>query len=414
MTTKNVVVVGAQYGDEGKGKIVDSLSEAYDIVVRFHGGNNAGHTLVVNNKKTVLHVLPSGALHNHTLLVVGNGVVVDPKVLIEEIKLLSPSDNLKHRLKISEAAHVIMPWHIEKDTNFENTSKESIGSTKRGIGPCYTDKVARRGVRIADILDRNKLIKAITRQGVAPEESVLVEYLGYGEYLKGFITNTSVWLNEQMERGAKVLFEGAQGALLDTDHGTYPFVTSSNCVAGNACAGAGVGPTHIGAVLGVTKAYMTRVGNGPFVTEENNETGEKFRELGQEYGATTGRPRRCGWLDLVALRYACTINGTTSLFVTKMDILSNFNKIKVCTHYLVDGEKTKHFPTDVEKLARATPVYEELPSWGKKLQKVKSYNDLPEEVKNFVGMIGSVTGTRVIGISFGADRRDSMWFDSNL
>jgi adenylosuccinate synthase len=426
----NVVVVGAQWGDEGKGKVVDLLTEHAQVVVRFQGGNNAGHTLVVNGQKTVLHLIPSGILHAGKVCVIGNGVVVDPGVLVEEMDGLKAKGILKDdtQLVLSENAHVILPWHKLLDAFREKArGGAAIGTTGRGIGPAYEDKVARTGVRVRDLLDEEKLAKRVNERlprvleelgGLAQKAGVpvptleappiLKELTGLGQRLKPHVRDASLFLAGEVRRGARILFEGAQGTLLDVDHGTYPFVTSSNCVAGNAAVGSGLGPTAIDKVMGITKAYTTRVGGGPFPTELTDETGERLRKIGDEYGATTGRPRRCGWLDLVVLRYAARVNGLSGLALTKMDVLSGLKALKLCVAYQLDGQRVEELPNDADDLARVQPIYETLPGWDERLAGTRTVEDLPANAKAYVHRIEELTGVKVVCISVGADRGETI------
>jgi adenylosuccinate synthase len=426
----NVVVVGAQWGDEGKGKVVDLLTEHAQVVVRFQGGNNAGHTLVVGGQKTVLHLIPSGILHPGKTCVIGNGVVVDPGVLVGEIDALKARGFLKDdsHLLISDNAHVIFPWHKLLDTFREKARGGSaIGTTGRGIGPAYEDKVARRGIRVRDLLQPARLQKRIEeRLAEALEElrelcrqanepvpaleaaKLLSDYSAYGERLRAHVGDASLFLAAQVARGARILFEGAQGTLLDVDHGTYPYVTSSNCVAGNAAVGSGLGPTAIDKVMGISKAYTTRVGGGPFPTELTDALGEQLRKVGDEFGATTGRPRRCGWLDGVVLRYAVRVNGLSSLALTKMDVLSGIKTVQLCNAYELDGERVTELPGDYEDLARVKPIYESLPGWDEKLAGVRTFDEMPENAKRYVRRVEEISGVPVTCISVGADRGETV------
>ncbi|WP_164017305.1 adenylosuccinate synthase [Pyxidicoccus trucidator] len=426
----NVVVIGAQWGDEGKGKVVDLLTEHAQLVVRFQGGNNAGHTLVVGGQKTVLHLIPSGILHPGKTCVIGNGVVVDPAVLVGEIDALKVRGFLKEdsQLLISDNAHVIFPWHKLLDSFREKAlGGSAIGTTGRGIGPCYEDKVARRGIRMRDLLTAERLRKRIEeRLPLALEElkdlcaksdspvpqlevpQVLAEFSALGERLKPYVRDASLFLSEQVRRGARILFEGAQGTLLDVDHGTYPFVTSSNCVAGNAAVGSGLGPTAIDKVMGISKAYTTRVGGGPFPTELNDATGEQLRKVGDEFGATTGRPRRCGWLDGVVLRYAARVNGLWGMALTKLDVLSGIKQLNICNAYELDGQKITELPGDYEDLARVKPIYEALPGWDEKIAGVRTFDELPENAKRYVRRVEEVSGVPVVCVSVGADRGETV------
>jgi adenylosuccinate synthase len=426
----NVVVIGAQWGDEGKGKVVDLLTEHAQVVVRFQGGNNAGHTLVVGGQKTVLHLIPSGILHEGKRCVIGNGVVVDPTVLMKEVDALRARGFLSDpsQLQLSANAHVIFPWHRHLDLLREKSrGGGAIGTTGRGIGPAYEDKVARRGIRVRDLLDEARLRRRVkerlatvqeelawlaraarAEEPLLHEDEVVNEYGALGKKLKPFVSDTSLFLAQQVAKGTRMLFEGAQGTLLDVDHGTYPFVTSSNCVAGNAASGSGLGPTAIDRVMGITKAYTTRVGGGPFPTELDDALGERLRKVGDEFGATTGRPRRCGWLDMVVLRFAVRVNGLWGLALTKMDVLSGLPTVKVCTAYEVDGEKVDELPGDLEDLSRAKPIYEELPGWEQKLAGARTLEDLPPTALRYVRRVEELSGVPVVCISVGADRGETI------
>lgn len=426
----NVVVVGAQWGDEGKGKVVDLLTEHAQVVVRFQGGNNAGHTLVVGGQKTVLHLIPSGILHPGKTCVIGNGVVIDPSVLVKEIDALQERGLLQNEghLLISEGAHVIFPWHKLLDAFREKArSGGAIGTTGRGIGPCYEDKVARRGIRVKDLLKPERLRRRIDeRLPAAMEElaglaracqaeaptldaaAITEEYAALGTRIQGFVGDGSLYLSAQIRKGARILFEGAQGTLLDVDHGTYPFVTSSNCVAGNAAVGSGIGPTAIDRVMGISKAYTTRVGGGPFPTELTDESGERLRKVGDEFGATTGRPRRCGWLDGVVLRYAARVNGLGGIALTKLDVLSGLKTLQICTAYDVEGEQVHELPTDPDEFGAAKPVYESLPGWDEPLAGVRTFEELPENAKRYVRRVEEVCGVPVWCVSVGADRGETI------
>ncbi|QDE89559.1 adenylosuccinate synthase [Myxococcus xanthus] len=426
----NVVVIGAQWGDEGKGKVVDLLTEHAQVVVRFQGGNNAGHTLVVGGQKTVLHLIPSGILHPGKTCVIGNGVVVDPAVLVGEIDALKVRGFLKDdaQLLISDNAHVIFPWHKLLDSFREKARGGSaIGTTGRGIGPAYEDKVARRGIRVRDLLNADRLRTRIeARLPAALDElkdlcakagdpvpqlevpQVLAEFTGLGERLKPFVHDASLYLSGQVRRGARILFEGAQGTLLDVDHGTYPFVTSSNCVAGNAAVGSGLGPTAIDKVMGISKAYTTRVGGGPFPTELHDAIGDQLRKMGDEFGTTTGRPRRCGWLDGVVLRYASRVNGLWGMALTKLDVLSGLKTLQICTAYELDGQKVTELPGDYEDLARVKPIYETLQGWDEQIAGVRTFDELPENAKRYVRRVEEVSGVPVVCVSVGADRGETV------
>ncbi len=421
---KNVVVVGAQWGDEGKGKIVDILTESADIVVRFQGGNNAGHTVIVGEEKYIFHLIPSGILHSGKTCIIGDGVVVDPEVLIQEINVLKSKNIFRPEdLLISKNAHLIMPYHKKLDIARERLRGENkIGTTGRGIGPAYEDKVARSGIKCGDLLceedfrlklkanllEKNHYIKTILHEDGFEIHQIYHTYMTLASTIGPFIKNTSKFLSKAMEFKRSILFEGAQGTLLDVDHGTYPFVTSSNTVAGEAATGSGIGPSKIDAVIGVTKAYATRVGEGPFPTELSGKEAERLREQGGEYGATTGRPRRCGWFDAVALRYSARINGLDGLVVTKLDVLDNLKEIKVCTGYKMKDKLIDDFPTECSCLWRCEPVYETLEGWMSPTQGVKSFSKLPKKAQAYIKRIEELTGVEVIIISVGANRRDAI------
>ena len=426
----NIVVIGAQWGDEGKGKVVDLLTEHAQIVVRFQGGNNAGHTVVVGGQKTVLHLIPSGILHPGKACVIGNGVVIDPSVLLGEIDALKSRGFLRDdsQLLISGNAHVIFPWHKLLDAFREKVrGGGAIGTTGRGIGPAYEDKAARRGIRVRDLLYPERLHRCVgDRLASALEElkvlaagakasaptldaqQIVAEYASFGERLRTHVGDASLFLATEMTKGARILFEGAQGTLLDVDHGTYPFVTSSNCVAGNAAVGAGLGPTAIDKVMGISKAYTTRVGGGPFPTELTDELGDRLRTVGEEFGATTGRPRRCGWLDGVVLRYAVRVNGLWGLALTKLDVLSGLKAISICTAYELDERKLTELPSDQEDLERAKPVYETLPGWDAKLADVRTFDELPGNAKRYIARVEEVSGVPVVCVSVGAERGETI------
>ena len=421
----NIVIIGMQWGDEGKGKIVDLLTEYADVVVRFQGGNNAGHTVVVGQEKVILHLIPSGALYRDKVCVIGNGVVVDPQVLLQEIDELRKRGHFldDRQLLISEDAHLIMPYHRRIDAARERMKGEGkIGTTGRGIGPAYEDKAAREGIRFGDLLEeklfreklavilaaKNQYLETCLKDQAFDLESLYQEYRGYGDRLKKFAGNVSLFVNGQMKQGRQVLFEGAQGTHLDVDHGTYPFVTSSNTVAGGACTGAGVGPTKITEVLGVSKAYTTRVGSGPFPTELNDATGERIRERGREFGATTGRPRRCGWLDIPLLRDSIRLNGLTGIALTKMDVLSEFDTLKICTSYKYQGQRVEDVPSRVQVLKECEPVYEDHPGWKAELRDARSFQDLPPKAQDYVRRIEKLTETEVTLVSVGEKRAETI------
>jgi len=421
----NVVVIGAQWGDEGKGKVVDLLTEHADVVVRFQGGNNAGHTLVVGGQKTVLHLIPSGILHPGKACVIGNGVVVDPDVLAHEIAELKARGLLQDdgQLVLSLDAHVIMPWHKAIDVAREQRMGDAkIGTTGRGIGPTYEDKVARRGLRVRDLLDEARLARKVRERIAAArdelarlgatldldEATVVRKYADLGKRLVPYAKDASLWLHGAIKAGKSLLFEGAQGTLLDVDHGTYPFVTSSNTVAGNAATGAGVGPTAIDRVIGISKAYSTRVGGGPYPSELKDATGEKLRQLGGEFGATTGRPRRCGWIDALALRYAARVNGLDGIALTKLDVLTGFPEIKIAVAYRCGDQTFDEMPSDLETLERCEAVYEALPGWTEKLDGVRRWEDLPKTARTYVERVAELTGVKIVAVSVGADRGETI------
>lgn len=417
-----LVLVGAQWGDEGKGKIVDFLSERADIVVRYQGGANAGHTVVVGNREYKLHLIPSGLLNNKTC-VIGNGVVIDPAQLIGEMDRLQAEGFDTGKIFVSDCAHVIMPYHKILDDLEENRrGHRRLGTTGRGIGPAYRDKFSRSGIRVSDLMDKtvfseklanhldqvNSVLDRIYGAGPLDATEVVELYLGYAARLRPHIVDTSYLINEAIDGGRKVLFEGAQGTLLDIDHGTYPYVTSSHPTAGGACIGAGVGPTRIRQVLGVAKAYTTRVGDGPFPTEEFGETGAWLRDRGREYGTTTGRPRRCGWLDMVALRYAVRVSGLNGLAITKLDTLAGLQAIRVCVAYDCDGVRVSEWPRSAEVLSRCRPVYVELPGWQRDITSAQRHEDLPPEARDYIGFIESRAGIPVSVLSVGPERQQTI------
>jgi len=415
-----VVIVGTQWGDEGKGKIVDFLTEKADMVARYQGGNNAGHTVVVKNEKYILHLIPSGIIHKRKKCIIGNGVVIDPEALIAEMdNLKEKGNNIDNDLLVSKNAHIIMPDHKALEREHEiRKGCNKIGTTGMGIGPAYTDKAARYGIRMMDLLTpgifREKLsanlvlVNFILEQfyGRPPlnGDEIYNKYMVYAGRLSKHITDTDVIINDAIASGKKVLFEGAQGSLLDIDHGTYPFVTSSNTIAGGVCTGLGVGPTKIKKVLGITKAYTTRVGEGPFPTEMKDELGEAIRQKGGEFGATTGRPRRCGWLDTVLLTHAIRINGLTGIALTKLDILDGLGMIKICTGYKYKGKMFKNFPKEIEVLSQAKPVYEELEGWKESTVGIKEFKRLPANAKKYIKRIETLLDTKIQIISTGQKR----------
>ena len=421
---KATVLVGAQWGDEGKGKVIDILAEDVDYVARYQGGNNAGHTVVIGERKYVLHLIPSGILHEGKICVIGHGVVIDPEALIEEIELLkSQGIDCTGRLKVSDKAHVIFPYHKKIDELREIRRKQGrIGTTKKGIGPCYSDKVARVGIRMADLYDqdyfrerlernleeKNAMIKGFPDGDAFQFDDIFQEYIKYAEYLKEFVTDTTSLLNDALRKGKSVLFEGAQGTYLDVDYGTYPYVTSSSSTAGGACTGAGVGPSRINKVIGVVKAYTTRVGEGPFPTEFGPELMEKIRQKGGEFGATTGRARRCGWFDSVLVKNSVVINGIDQVAITKIDVLDELEKIMICVAYEYKGETYRNIPGDPKFLEDCVPVYEEHPGWMRDTSGITSYEDLPKEAIKYLKRVKELIGTEIMLVSVGKSRKQTL------
>tara|TARA_Y100000588_G_scaffold354379_1_gene408583 strand:- start:94 stop:1371 length:1278 start_codon:yes stop_codon:yes gene_type:complete len=419
------IVLGAQWGDEGKAKIVDYLTTDASVVVRYQGGANAGHTIKVGDLEFVFHLIPAGIVHPDKTCVIGNGVVLEPAALFQEIDELDEKGiNTEGRLFISERTHIVMPYHkaIEKASE-EKSGAGAIGTTLRGIGPAYYDKINRStGIRVMDavnsdvlatrvranLAEKNEILTKVYGAEPLDEAPIIEEYVAYGERMKSLVVDTSVYLNEAIEAGKGILFEGSQGTLLDVDHGSYPYVTSSNTTAGGACTGAGIGPTRVDKVVGVVKAYTTRVGNGPFPTELLDETGNRIRDIGHEYGATTGRPRRCGWLDLVIVRMAVRINGLSSIAVTRLDILDTFEEIKICTNYLRHGERVDHFPGDLNVLAECEPVYETLPGWQTDTTGARDFSDLPENAQRYLDRIAELSGVPYSIVSVGPDREETI------
>ena len=417
------IVVGTQWGDEGKGKVTDYLADQMRFVVRYQGGNNAGHTVVAEGHLLRLHLVPSGILYPHLTSVIADGVVVDPGVLLEEMDTLSGLGIDVSRLVVSGNAHLIMPYHLELEKVTErHLGKHALGTTKRGIGPAYADKAARIGLRLQDLFDpkifreklgvvlkeKNLLLTKVYNRLPLSAETIVDEYRAYGERLRPHVADTSRLLYEGLRAGENVLFEGAQGTLLDLDHGTYPFVTSSNPVAGFALASAGVGPMEVDRVIGVTKAYVTRVGSGPFPTEDRGPDGERLGESGKEFGTTTGRKRRCGWFDAVLVRYAARLNGLSEIFLTKLDVLSGFRAIKVCTGYVADGETFEDVPSHQSLFHRAQPVYEELEGWDESLSEARSFGNLPPAARKYVERLQDLAGVRIGVVSVGPAREQSL------
>ena len=417
------MVIGTQWGDEGKGKIVDYLAEQADVVVRSQGGNNAGHTVVVDDVAFALRLLPSGILYDNKINVVGTGTVIDPKVILAEIENLESQGKSAKTLQISNRAHVILPYHNRLD-EAEEASKGalSIGTTKNGIGPCYADKVNRIGIRICDwrneevfkeklaynVKIKNKILRDV--YGVEPVDyyEILKDYLEYADRLRQYVTDTNYNVVSYIKDGKKVLFEGAQATMLDLDHGTYPFVTSSHPISGGASVGAGVGPNYLKNIVGVVKAYATRVGAGPFPSELLDETGDFLREAGHEFGTVTGRPRRCGWLDLAVVSYAADLNSLDYLAITRLDILDKLPEIKICVGYTLNGEPVKGFPADLQVLEQCKPVYETLPGWQTDISGIRHYEDLPEAARRYVERISEVTGVRLGIVSVGPNRKQTI------
>ena len=420
---KTVAIVGSQWGDEGKGKVIDYLARQADVVVRGQGGNNAGHTLVVGDKKYALHLIPSGILNPETINIIGNGVVFDPKGFLGEIKKLKDDGIDTKNIKISDRAHIIFPYHKEIDALSESARGENkIGTTKKGIGPCYMDKTERSGIRICDLMDKdifasklkqqvdskNQIIEKIYGGQGFKFEDIYEEYMDYADKIRMYVDDTSVIVYDSIKSGKKVLFEGAQGTLLDLDLGTYPYVTSSHPTSGGFSIGAGIGPNMIKDVVGIVKAYTTRVGEGPFVTELFDETGDKIRTQGNEFGTTTGRPRRCGWFDSVIVRYASRVNGLTSISLMLLDVLTGFDKIKICTSYKLGDKIIKEYPASLEDLGKCEPIYEELDGWNEDICNVESYDDLPQNAKNYIKRIEELVEVSVDMISVGPKRTQTI------
>ena len=423
----SVVVVGTQWGDEGKGKITDFLSQDAEVIARYQGGDNAGHTIVIDGKKFKLHLIPSGIFFPEKISVIGNGVVVNPKSLVKELEYLHAEGVSTDSLRVSDRAHVILPYHIKLDQLQEAAKGDNkIGTTNKGIGPAYMDKAARVGIRIADLLDKevfaerlktnlaekNRLFTKMYGSEGLSFDDIFEEYYAYGQQIKQYVTDTSVILNDALDAGKRVLFEGAQGVMLDIDQGTYPFVTSSNPVAGGVTIGSGVGPSKINKVVGVCKAYTSRVGDGPFPTELSDEVGERIREVGHEYGTTTGRPRRVGWFDSVVMRHSRRVSGITNLSLNCIDVLSGLDTVKICVDYDLDGKRIDYYPASLEQLKRCKPIYEELPGWEEDITGCRSLDELPENARNYVRRVGELVGVRISTFSVGPDREQTNILES--
>lgn len=418
------VIVGAQWGDEGKGKATDLLADTTDLVVRYQGGNNAGHTVIVGDRVFKLHLIPSGILYPHVTPVIGDGVVVDPKVLLEELDgLVEQGIDAFDRVRVSGNAHLIMPYHRELDMLIERRlGKAKLGTTKRGIGPAYADKAARVGLRFQDLFDtkifrqkleavlvhKNEQLAKIYNRLPMDADRIAEEYLGYAERLRHLLVDATDLIHTSLEDGKHIIMEGAQGTMLDLDHGTYPFVTSSNPIAGGALTGGGIGPRHVDRVIGITKAYVTRVGAGPFPTELFDEVGERMTDVGGEYGTTTGRRRRVGWFDAVVARYADRVNGFTDIFLTKLDVLGEFETLRVCTGYRVDGEVHDHLPAHQSAVHHAEPVYRDVAGWGGDISSVEDYDDLPREARDYVDLLEEQSGTPITWVSVGPKRSQTL------
>lgn len=423
MIKMNTVIVGLQWGDEGKGKVIDILSRHSDIIVRFQGGNNAGHTVVAGGRVYIFHLIPSGILHPKKICVIGNGVVIDPQVLIEEINDLKKAGiRMDNRLKISSLSHVVFPYHRILDKLREKKRMRKIGTTGRGIGPCYADKVSRCGIRMIDIInpkvfkeklksnlkEKNKIFREVYQHSGFPFKAIYAKYLKYGGSLSKYICNTATLLESAVRNNRSILFEGAQGAFLDIDFGTYPYVTSSSAISAGACIGSGVAPTKIDKIVGVVKAYTTRVGEGPFPTEFSTSFAEFVRNKGNEFGATTGRPRRCGWFDGVMAKQAVMINGVSEVAVMKLDVLDGLKKIKICTAYKYKNKLFKEFPYDFGIIDKIKPVYEELPGWSQNINNIKSYRDLPLRTKDYLNRLEELLSTPISLASVGSERQQTI------
>ncbi|QJC54081.1 adenylosuccinate synthase [Paenibacillus albicereus] len=417
-----VVVVGTQWGDEGKGKITDYLADGAEVVARYQGGNNAGHTILIDNKKYKLTMIPSGIFNHNKTCVIGNGMVINPAALLDEIDYIHENGFSTENLKISDRAHVIMPYHLVLDGLEEDSKGDNkIGTTRKGIGPCYMDKAARNGIRIADLMDaeefetklrrlvaeKNHVIQQVYSGETLSADDILADYLKHAERLRPYVTDTSVVLNDAIDSGKRVLFEGAQGVMLDIDQGTYPYVTSSNPTAGGVCIGSGVGPSKIQQVIGVAKAYTTRVGDGPFPTELHDAIGDQIRETGHEYGTVTGRPRRVGWFDTVVVRHARRVSGITGLSLNSLDVMTGLETVKICTGYKLRGEIIEHYPASLKLLSECEAVYEELPGWSEDISGAKTLDDLPANTRRYVERVSELTGIPIAIFSVGRNREQT-------
>jgi len=420
----NSIILGLQWGDEGKGKLIDIVSQDHDYIVRYQGGNNAGHTVSVDGKSFVFHLIPSGILHKKKVCLIGNGVVIDPEAFLNELKQIKKYGiDIKNRIFISDRAHIIFPYHRILDSLRETRRNNKIGTTKRGIGPCYSDKYGRCGIQAIDLLNKNILrkklednlkekndvFKRVYRNKGFKFDQVYKQYLNYGKFLKPFIIDVSLLINKAIEKNKSILFEGAQGTFLDIDFGTYPFVTSSSASAGGACIGTGVSPLKINRIIGVIKAYTTRVGEGPFPTEFKDNLMDIIREKGNEFGATTGRPRRCGWFDAVMAKYAARINGITDIAVMKLDVLDDLDTIKVCTSYKYKGKLFKEFPSDIEVVACAKPIFKEYPGWKRDTTGITKFSQLPLNAKKYLKVIATAMGAKVSFVSVGSKRKQTIF-----
>lgn len=418
-----VVIVGAQWGDEGKGKVIDYLAGEAEVVVRGQGGNNAGHTVVVEDKKYALHLIPSGILYKDTINIIGNGVVFDPEGFLKEVEKLESQGVSTKNIKISDRAHVILPYHKIIDALAEDSrGDQKIGTTKKGIGPCYMDKVERSGIRICDLIDRETFVEKVSNEidkkneiiekiyGGTPldKNEIIKKYLDYADKIRPYVDDTTIIVHEAVKNNKSVLFEGAQGTLLDVDLGTYPYVTSSHPISGGFTIGSGIGPNKIEEVLGIAKAYTTRVGKGPFVTEEDNETGDRIRVAGNEFGTTTGRPRRCGWLDIVMLNYSARVNGMTSVALMLLDVLTGFEKIKICTAYKMEEKTIYNFPASLKTLSKCEPVYEELEGWNEDISNAKTFEELPINAQKYISRIEELLEIPVKIVSIGPKRSQTI------